>query len=157
MSATVQGPPAFPRAAPRLPELSARLQSMGAGFRRAGAADFDFLRALHHSFREAEMRPVPWTAAQKLAFLDDQFRLQHLHFVTHHPRADFLVAEQSGSVGRLYLDRSAPMWRVVDIGFLPQARGAGIRPRAASAATISSSIHFRTFESLADSCATSGS
>ncbi len=72
------------------------------------------------------MRPVPWTAAQKLAFLDDQFRLQHLHFVTHYTRADFLVVEQTGPVGRLYLDRSTPMWRVIDIGFLPQIRGAGL-------------------------------
>lgn len=29
-------------------------------------------------------------------------------------------------LGRFYLDRSTALWRVVDIGFLPEARGQGL-------------------------------
>lgn len=91
-----------------------------------------FLQNLFASFRADEMARVPWPQRQKDAFLGDQFRLQHRHFVTYFARADFWIVERgspSGStspVGRLYIDRSAARWRIIDIGLLPEIRGQGI-------------------------------
>ena len=70
---------------------------------------------------------MPWTSEQKQAFADSQFALQHLHFTRHHAGADFWVVLRDGRpVGRLYLDRSAPSWRIVDIGLVPEMRGQGL-------------------------------
>lgn len=95
--------------------------------RPARDADLEFLRRLYRTFRAEEMAPVPWTPAVKAAFLDDQFRLQHHHFTTIYGDSDFWVVEQAGApIGRLYLQRRAEAFLVVDIGFLPQARGRGL-------------------------------
>jgi ribosomal protein S18 acetylase RimI-like enzyme len=106
--------------------------SAGISLRRATADDLPFFRALYGSFRALEMALVPWTAEQKQFFLDDQFRLQHLHFTGFFARADFLTVTRSSpfagpqDAGRLYLDRSAPCWRIIDIGLVPELRGEGI-------------------------------
>jgi GNAT superfamily N-acetyltransferase len=112
--------------------LSDRLATLGLSLRNAGEADMPFLQALFADFRAEEMAPVPWPQAQKDAFLGDQFCLQHHHFVRYFSGADFWIVERSlppgprSPIGRLYLDRSAPRWRIVDIGLLPEARGQGI-------------------------------
>jgi GNAT superfamily N-acetyltransferase len=112
--------------------LSGRLATLGLSLRNADQADMPFLQDLFAGFRAEEMAFVPWPQAQKDAFLGDQFRLQHHHFVHYFSGADFWIVERSlppdppSPIGRLYLDRSAPRWRIVDIGFLPQARGQGI-------------------------------
>jgi RimJ/RimL family protein N-acetyltransferase len=91
-----------------------------------------FLQGLHASFRALEMALVPWPPAQKQAFLDDQFRLQHAHFTRFYAAANFWIVmraaplARSRPVGRLYLDRSGPLWRIVEIGFMPDARGCGM-------------------------------
>ena len=78
------------------------------------------------------MALVAWPQAHKDALLQDQFRLQHHHLVTHFSGADFWIVERadcSGAIsplGRFYLDRSTALWRVVEIGFLPEARGRGL-------------------------------
>lgn len=118
----------FPRRVTPLPpriDLAAR----GLSLRDAGEADLPFLHALHASFRADEMAFMPWSQAQKDAFLADQFRLQHHHFVSYFSGADFWIVERSdvtSAVGRFYLDRSTPLWRVIDIGFAPDARGQGL-------------------------------
>jgi ribosomal protein S18 acetylase RimI-like enzyme len=89
--------------------------------------DRPFLRDLYGSFRAAELAPVPWTEAAKAQFLDSQFALQTTHFDRFHPDADFLIVEESGTpVGRLYLDRKPDGFLIIDIGFLPHRRGAGL-------------------------------
>jgi len=99
----------------------------GLGLRLAVEADLPFLRTLYRSFRAEEMAPVPWTQAAKDAFLDDQFRLQHQHFVTHFAGGDFFVVErETAPIGRLYLHRDDTGVLIVDIGFLPTARGQGL-------------------------------
>jgi GNAT superfamily N-acetyltransferase len=104
----------------------------GIGVRRASAQDLAFFRNLYGSFRAAELAAAPWTTDQRRAFLDDQFRLQHLHFTRVFARADFLVVTKAVAlagprdVGRLYLDRSERHWRIVDIGLTPEMRGTGI-------------------------------
>jgi GNAT superfamily N-acetyltransferase len=126
---------AFPRrerARPAVSDgLADALVALRLSLRNAVEADWPFLQALFASFRAEEMAHIPWPQAQKDAFLAEQFRLQHHHFVSYFSDADFWIVERSlrsgldSPVGRLYLDRSTPLWRVVDIGFLPEARGQG--------------------------------
>ena len=81
--------------------------------------------------RAEEMALAPWTAGQKRAFLDDQFRLQRLHYRQVYRNADYWIVETTAPlsdrrVGRFYLDRSTPLWRVIDLGLLPVARSRGM-------------------------------
>lgn len=122
--------PDFPRAV--RPSPPAALPGRGIALRHATSADLPFLRELYAGFRFAELLPLPWSEAEKQAFLDDQFRLQHLHFTTHFPKADFWIVEESRpaavarAVGRLYLDRSGADWRIIDIGLAGAMRGGGL-------------------------------
>ena len=122
----------FPRRATPLPPRIDDLAARGLSLRDADAADLPFLQALHASFRADEMAFMPWPQAQKDAFLADQFRLQHHHFVSQFSGADFWVVERAertdvkSAVGRFYLDRSTPLWRAIDLGFAPDARGQGL-------------------------------
>jgi RimJ/RimL family protein N-acetyltransferase len=124
-------PARFPKAASP-PPLSEELRQHGITLRRAGLADLPFLRDLYAGFRATELALAPWSAEQKRAFTDDQFQLQHLHFVRHFGRADFWIVDQDlppaqqQPIGRLYLDRSARPWRIVEIGFLAETRGQGL-------------------------------
>jgi RimJ/RimL family protein N-acetyltransferase len=97
--------------------------------RGATEADLPFLRDLHAALRAEEMAVAPWPPMVKQAFLDDQFRLQHHHFLTYSPEGDFLIVETDGApIGRLYLDRASDQaggWRVLDIGFPPEQRRRG--------------------------------
>jgi len=78
------------------------------------------------------MAAVPWPEATKRAFLDQQFDLQHRHFLGHFPRADFWVVETAeGPIGRLYHDGAGSDDRgaddlVVDICLLPGWRSQGL-------------------------------
>ena len=121
----------FPRRvapAPGSPDLGA----LGLSLRDAVDADWPFLQALFASFRAAEMAVLGWPQSHLDTLLADQCRLQHHHLLTHFAGADFWIVERSDRqgallpVGRFYLDRSTPLWRVVDIGFLPEARGQGV-------------------------------
>lgn len=95
--------------------------------RPARDGDLAFLRRLYRSFRAEEMALVPWSQIARDAFLDDQFRLQHQHFTTVFPNADFLIVEKAGApIGRLYLHRDQEGLLVVDIGLLPELRRQGL-------------------------------
>lgn len=95
--------------------------------RRQTEKDQAFLRRLYGSVRAEELAPVPWPEPMKAAFLDDQFRLQSVHFAQFHARADYLIVEDAGTpIGRLYLDRQPDGFLVIDIAFLPHRRGAGL-------------------------------
>jgi GNAT superfamily N-acetyltransferase len=121
----------FPQPAPAPSAICGSLVAPGLTLRHAGETDRAFLQTLFASFRAEEMALLPWTQPQKDAFLAEQFRLQHHHFVSYFSGADFWIVERShragenSPVGRFYLDRSTPLWRVIDIGFLPEARGRG--------------------------------
>ena len=89
-------------------------------------ADRDFLLSVYASTREEELSAVPWTAAQRLAFLDQQFRAQDVHYRTY-PNVEFLVIEADGeAIGRLSVSRGSGELRVMDIALLPEWRGRGI-------------------------------
>jgi GNAT superfamily N-acetyltransferase len=122
----------FPAREAAPPVSSDRLRELHLSLRQARNADRSFLLALFASFRAEEMERIPWPQDRKDAFLADQFRLQHHHFVSYFSGADFWIVERSLPsapplpVGRFYIDRSTLLWRVVDIGFLPSARGQGL-------------------------------
>jgi hypothetical protein len=57
-----------------------RAADAGMTFRRIADADLPFLARLYASTRTEELAAVPWSAEQKAAFLDMQFRAQHAHY-----------------------------------------------------------------------------
>ena len=121
------GLPPFPASAG--PGLAAppAFAAFGLSLRPATAADFPGLRRLYADTRADEMAQVPWPPGLKQSFLDQQFDLQHRHYLQHYGDAAFLVLERGGEVvGRLYLQRTPPEHLVVDISLLEAWRGRGV-------------------------------
>ncbi len=100
--------------------------------RSARSEDLSFLLSLYGETRMAELSIAPWSEGLKQAFIADQFRLQHLHYLQNSPNADFWLIKRIGlngcrePIGRLYLDRSEREWRAIDLSLLTKARGAGV-------------------------------
>jgi ribosomal protein S18 acetylase RimI-like enzyme len=104
-----------------------RAADAGLTFRPATDADLPFLVAVFASTRAKELEMVPWSDAEKTAFVDMQFRAQHTHYQHHHSGADWLVTMRAGEeIGRLYLERTPHEHCIIDITFLPQHRGHGL-------------------------------
>ena len=98
-----------------------------ARLRPRAESDLAFLSQLYASTREEELRPVQWSEAQKLAFLQDQFAKQHAHYLLHYPRAQWHVIEAGGRpIGRFYLEETGSEIRLMDVALLPAWRGRGI-------------------------------
>ena len=105
------------------------LAGQGIALRPQTEEDVPFLTRLYISLRWEELQNVQqWTDAERLSFLEDQFRKQHFHYSTYYGRTDFLIIEKDGApIGRLYLDRGHDRdLRIVDIGLLPEWRGQGL-------------------------------
>jgi GNAT superfamily N-acetyltransferase len=95
--------------------------------REARADDEQFLREVYACTRADEMALVPWTDAQRAAFLKMQFDAQNSHYRERFPRASFDVIQADGEpVGRLYVSREEELIRILDIVVLPARRNAGI-------------------------------
>ena len=116
------------------PERDERMQTPAALLARgfflhsASDADLPWLRALYASTRAEELAGVAWPDTAKRQFLDQQFALQHQHYLGHYPAADYLVvrtAEQE-PIGRYYLDRGCFEYLLIDISLFPSWRGQGI-------------------------------
>jgi ribosomal protein S18 acetylase RimI-like enzyme len=91
------------------------------------ADDRGFLFEVYASTREEELAPVPWSDAEKQAFLRLQFDAQQRYYQAQFPGAAFDVVLCSGRpVGRFYVARGRDEIRVLDIALLPSARGAGL-------------------------------
>ena len=120
--------PSFPAPARDDLRMPAPLLERGFFLRPLRDDDLPWLRELYASTRAEELAPVPWPDPVKRDFLDQQFALQHRHFLTHYADTDFLAIEQRGRgpVGRYYLQRGAPEHLIVDIALLPDLRGAGV-------------------------------
>jgi ribosomal protein S18 acetylase RimI-like enzyme len=104
----------------------ARAADAGLSFRPIAAADLPFLARVYASTRADELAGTPLTGAQKAAFLETQFRLQHAHYQKYYPDADWLVTMFGGEdVGRLYIERWPSQHRIIDIALLPEHRGKG--------------------------------
>ncbi len=97
------------------------------------------------------MAPIPWPEAAKRAFLDQQFELQHHHFLSHFRDADFWLLEApQGPVGRLYRHCAQPTGTdpeaddlIVDICFLPAWRSLGLGTQLLQAAQTSAAARGR--------------
>ena len=104
-----------------------RAEAAGLRLREAGEADLPFMAALYASTRREELAPVPWSEADKRAFLAQQFEAQHRHYAEHYPYAARWIVERKGEpIGRLYLDALEGELRIVDIALVEAARGEGL-------------------------------
>lgn len=126
--ATPQTSAPFPRERADRLTTPALLIERGFSLRAAHDGDLPWLRDLYASTRAEEMAPVPWPEIAKRSFLDQQFGLQHLHYLNHYADTDFLAIEhvERGPVGRYYLQRTAPEHLLVDISLFPALRGSGV-------------------------------
>ena len=104
----------------------ARAARAGLTFRPISDADQQFLARVYASTRKQELAATAMTEAQKAAFLEAQFHLQHAHYQKYYPEADWLVVMFAGEdIGRLYIERWPSQHRIIDIAFLPEHRGKG--------------------------------
>ncbi len=95
--------------------------------RPARVADHEFLVAVYAATRAGELALVPWSEAERDAFIRMQFDAQDSHYRQHYDGITFDVVELEGrAAGRLYVDRRADDIRIVDISLLPEFRDAGI-------------------------------
>ena len=95
--------------------------------RPASAGDVPFLRQLYRQTRDEELAAVGWPEAQRDAFCNSQFDLQHAHYIRQFPNAAFLIiAARSNPVGRLYIDSAGKNIHIIDISLLAAKRGSGI-------------------------------
>jgi ribosomal protein S18 acetylase RimI-like enzyme len=116
--------PARPGPGPATPGF---LRERGFMLRHAVDADIPRLKVLYADTRAEELAVVPWPQEVRQGFLDQQFRFQHLHYLRHHPEADFLVIEHEGVVqGRYYVQRTAPEHLIIDICLMAGHRGRGL-------------------------------
>jgi ribosomal protein S18 acetylase RimI-like enzyme len=98
--------------------------------RPVGDSDDRFLRRVYASVREDELAQVPWEEADKAVFLRQQFDAQDAYYREHYEGATYDVIEVDGEpAGRLYVARWEDEIRIMDIGLLPEHRGAGIGTR----------------------------
>jgi ribosomal protein S18 acetylase RimI-like enzyme len=90
-------------------------------------SDDPFLLTLYTTTRASEMALVPWTDAQKQAFLQMQFAAQKKSYAKEYPDAQHaLVCCDGDSVGRLYLHRSPERFHILDITISETFRSRGI-------------------------------
>jgi ribosomal protein S18 acetylase RimI-like enzyme len=95
--------------------------------RPATADDDAFLLSVYSSTRAEELARVPWTAEQKEAFVKMQFVAQKQHYAATYPQASHdIICLDKTAVGRIYLDRGAEAFHILDITVLPQYRNQGI-------------------------------
>lgn len=95
--------------------------------RPAQPADENFLLEVYASTRAEELDRVPWTPEQKQAFVRMQFQAQKRHYVAEYPQATHdIICLNHVPVGRLYLDRGAEKFHILDVTILPRFRGSGV-------------------------------
>jgi len=127
LEAGLRSLPEFPPCSASRLGQPASLLERGFHLRAARSDDLPFLRALYASTREEELALVPWPEPMRVAFIDQQFAMQHRHYVAHYPDADFLLIERGSTpIGRFYLQCGAPVALVIDISLQPRYRGMGV-------------------------------
>jgi ribosomal protein S18 acetylase RimI-like enzyme len=117
--------PAFPTQRP----CAEVLRPPGLRLRTACSADVPFLLTLYASVRAPEL--TGWSPACAQAFVADQFRQQHAHYLRMHPLADYWIIDRVDPddspvpIGRLSLDRNGRDWHLIELSLLPPERGRG--------------------------------
>src|SRR5436190_18350949 len=95
--------------------------------RPAAPGDRELLLTIYASSREQEMDQVPWSEAEKQAFLAQQFDFQDRHYRTAYEGAEFSILVVNGTdAGRLLVHRSPECIEVLDIALLPPWRNQGL-------------------------------
>jgi ribosomal protein S18 acetylase RimI-like enzyme len=90
-------------------------------------SDRELLLRVYASTRERELSLLPWSEADKGAFVRSQFEAQYLHYHRHYAAAEYsIILARDRPAGRLYVDRPPDELRVIDITLLPEYRGSGI-------------------------------
>lgn len=90
-------------------------------------ADQALSRAIYGASRADELARVPWSTAQREAFLDQQFDAQRRHYRAQHPRAEWSIVVVDGEdAGRIYVDEVPGMLLLMDLALLPAFRGRGV-------------------------------
>ena len=92
------------------------------------SGDDAFLLGLYASTRENELAPVPWSEAQKQAFLRMQFEAQTRHYATHYAALSSfdVILVDCVPAGRLIVHRGERDVRIVDVALMPAFRGKGV-------------------------------
>ena len=95
--------------------------------RRERPDDRETLFRIYASTREEELRPVPWSDAEKEVFLRSQFEAQDRWWHDNYDETTWDVIQVDGrDAGRLYVSRWPQEIRIVDIALLPEFRGRGV-------------------------------
>lgn len=127
-TAALQGLAPFPpERAEHRPE-PALFTERGFFLRALRDADLPWLCDLYASTRSDEMALVPWPDPVKRQFIEQQFTLQHRHYLAHYPEACFWAIEHrhGGAAGNCYLLRTPPEHLIIHISLFPDARNGGL-------------------------------
>ncbi|MCA9922365.1 MAG: GNAT family N-acetyltransferase [Anaerolineales bacterium] len=96
-------------------------------FRPITPEDEPFLCRLYAGTREEELAVLPWSQAEKDAFLTMQFNAQHTYYQEQFRGANFdLILLDDQPIGRLYLEHRPDEFRIIDIALLKEYRRQGI-------------------------------
>jgi ribosomal protein S18 acetylase RimI-like enzyme len=95
--------------------------------RAVNTDDESFLQTVYGDSRAEELARVPWSDAQRDAFVQMQFTAQQNHYREFFPNAthEIILVDESPA-GRLYVDRRDGEIRILDISLLTEKRGQGI-------------------------------
>jgi ribosomal protein S18 acetylase RimI-like enzyme len=100
---------------------------MSWSLRPVADADRELILSLYAVTRAGELAQVPWTEAQKQAFLQHQVAAQERHYWERYPTSQHqVILTGERPMGRLWLDRQPDRIHILDLTLLPAARGAGV-------------------------------
>lgn len=95
--------------------------------RQAAQEDDPFLLAVYAGTREQEISSWGWSGEQAIDFIRMQYDMQKRSYAMQYPDASSFIIEAGGSdAGRLIVERSGEVWRIIDISILPGLRNQGI-------------------------------
>lgn len=105
-------------------ELAVRFRPV----RFSSGGELEFLRKLYGSVREEELQQLGWPEEMLRSFLDQQFSVQHEHYLASYPDAQFelILAPDGEPIGRRYLLASDGAIQLIDLSLLTEWRGRGI-------------------------------
>lgn len=97
--------------------------------RPVAPTDEAWLHELYASTRRSELAAVPWPEAAKRSFLEQQYKLQRMHFEQHYSEASFfavLAPDSQVPIGRFYILEHGAEHLLVDIALFPDWQNQGI-------------------------------
>lgn len=90
--------------------------------------DMEFLRRLYDDVRREELAGLGWPEEALRAFLDQQFEVQHAHYLASYPKAEFelLLSPEGELIGRCYFLEAQDCLHLIDLSLLSKWRGRGL-------------------------------